>query len=288
MTRSKTTPREAWPGADAASEWGELASRWQELGAEWAELWTQAALGSAQPAPPVSVFPVHELASQVAAVSIDPAAAARLTEHYARKFEALWARAIEGSSVPAAGGQSDRRFSDKAWREHPYFAWLRDAYLLYADYVRELAALAEADPATRKRLTFLAQQYVNAISPSNFIATNPEAIARALATGGASVAQGLTNLVSDVQRGRIAMTDESAFEVGRNLATTPGSVVFRNPLIELIQYAPTTREIAKRPLLIVPPCINKYYILDLQADNSFVRYAVGQGHTVFMISWPTA
>ena len=151
--------------------------------------------------------------------------------------------------------------------------------------MRELAALAQTDDATKRRLVFLAQQYVDAISPSNFLATNPEALQRALATGGTSIAQGLSNLVSDAQRGRIAMTDESAFEVGRNLATTPGSVVYRNPLIELIQYAPTTREVAKRPLLIVPPCINKYYILDLQPENSFVRYAVGEGHTVFMVSW---
>ncbi len=184
-----------------------------------------------------------------------------------------------------AHGPADRRFSDKAWREHPYFAWLRDAYLLYGEYVREFAALAQTDDATKRRLVFLAQQYVEAISPSNFLATNPEALKRALETGGTSIAQGLSNLVSDAQRGRIAMTDESAFEVGRNLATTPGSVVYRNPLIELIQYAPTTSEVAKRPLLIVPPCINKYYILDLQPENSFVRYAVGEGHTVFMVSW---
>ena len=249
---------------EAANEWSELAHRWQI---------------------PVSL-PSLDVASQLPAVSIDPAAAAQLTERYTRRFEELWTHAAEGRTVPApAHGPADRRFSDKAWREHPYFAWLRDAYLLYGEYVRELAALAQTDDATKRRLVFLAQQYVDAISPSNFLATNPEALKRALATGGTSIAQGLSNLVSDAQRGRIAMTDESAFEVGRNLATTPGSVVYRNPLIELIQYAPTTSKVAKRPLLIVPPCINKYYILDLQPENSFVRYAVGEGHTVFMVSW---
>jgi len=295
--RAKTRPASVAPVAtqlppqlptqlptDAANEWSELAHRWQDVGAQWTQLWAGAALGTMR-SMPVSL-PSPDMASRLTAVSIDPAAAAQLTERYARRFEALWTRATEGSTVPMpAPGPADRRFSDKAWREHPYFAWLRDAYLLYGEYVRELAALAQTDDAMKRRLVFLAQQYVDAISPSNFLATNPEALKRALETGGTSIAQGLSNLVSDAQRGRIAMTDESAFEVGRNLATTPGSVVYRNPLIELIQYAPTTSKVAKRPLLIVPPCINKYYILDLQPENSFVRYAVGEGHTVFMVSW---
>jgi hypothetical protein len=269
---------------EAASEWSELAHRWQDVGAQWTQLWADAALGTMRSIP-VSL-PSPDMGSRLPAVSIDPAAAAQLTERYTRRFEELWTRATEGRIVPVpAHAPADRRFSDKAWREHPYFAWLRDAYLLYSEYVRELAGLAQTDDATKRRLVFLAQQYVDAISPSNFLATNPEALKRALETGGTSIAQGLSNLVSDAQRGRIAMTDESAFEVGRNLATTPGSVVYRNPLIELIQYAPTTSEVAKRPLLIVPPCINKYYILDLQPENSFVRYAVGEGHTVFMVSW---
>jgi polyhydroxyalkanoate synthase subunit PhaC len=271
-------------GNEAADDWSELAHRWQDVGAQWTQLWSDAALGTMRAMP--ASLPSPAMTSRLPAISIDSAAARQLTERYTRRFEELWTRAAEGRTAPVpAHGSADRRFSDKAWREHPYYAWLRDAYLLYGEYVRELAALAQTDDATKRRLVFLAQQYVDAISPSNFLATNPEALQRALATGGTSIAQGLSNLISDAQRGRIAMTDESAFEVGRNLATTPGSVVYRNPLIELIQYAPTTREVASRPLLIVPPCINKYYILDLQPENSFVRYSVAEGHTVFMISW---
>jgi polyhydroxyalkanoate synthase len=151
--------------------------------------------------------------------------------------------------------------------------------------LNELVGLAETDPASKKRMQFLVRQYIDAIAPSNFLATNPDALKLALESGGASLAQGLSNLAADAQRGRIAMTDEAAFQVGVNLAITPGSVVYRNNLIELIQYAPTTKQVFKRPLVIIPPCINKYYILDLQSDNSFVRYAVDQGHTVFMVSW---
>ena len=285
MTRTKRAKREP-ATVEQGADWSDLARRWQEVGTLWTQLWTDAALKTVPAAAHAGLFPTHAMAPPVIAVSIDPAAAADLTERYAAKFEALWARAAEGRTItPPAEGRDDPRFSDKAWREHPYFAWLRDAYLLFGEYVREFAALADADDATRKRLAFLARQYVDAISPTNFLATNPEALQRALATGGTSIAQGLSNLVADAQRGRIAMTDESAFEVGRNLATTPGSIVLRNPLIELIQYTPTTAQVAKRPLLIVPPCINKYYILDLQPASSFVRYAVGQGHTVFMVSW---
>ena len=279
MAGAKRAAKRRDPSTDA--DWPELARRWQETAALWTQLWTDAAVRTVTAA--AAEGPVQAMAPPDVAVSIDPAAAAELAQRYATRFEALWADAAEGRATPPAG--HDRRFADKAWREHPYFAWLRDAYLLYAEYVREFAALAHADEATRKRMAFLARQYVDAISPSNFFATNPEALQLALATGGTSIAQGWSNLVADAQRGRIAMTDETAFEVGRNLAITPGSVVLRNPLIELIQYAPTTTQVARRPLLIVPPCINKYYILDLQPGNSFVRYAVAEGHTVFMVSW---
>jgi polyhydroxyalkanoate synthase len=275
----------------SANNWAELLSQWQAMGQQWSNWWSHGETSPMPVAPPPLEFGNAALAVLAPTGAwIDPAAAAELTERYNRRFEALWQRAIAGNKVPPTAGGADaavpdRRFGAKEWREHPYFTWLRDAYLLYADYVRELAALAQGDPKSRKRVRFLARQYADAIAPSNFLATNPEALKLAIESGGATIAQGLANLIGDAQRGRIAMTDESAFEVGGNLALSPGSVVFRNELIELIQYAPATAEVYKRPLLLVPPCINKYYILDLRPENSFVRHVVGAGHTAFMISW---
>ena len=215
----------------------------------------------------------------------DLAAVAALNASFAPRIQALWTHALSPQRDGADDANRDRRFASPAWREQPYFAWLREAYLLYGEYLRTLASLAQLPAAEKRRLQFVVRQYVDAIAPSNFPATNPDVIARALETGGESLAQGLRNFLADVAKGRITMSDESAFGVGRNLAVTPGSVVYRNALIELIQYDATTPKVARRPLVIVPPCINKYYILDLTPQNSFVRHAVAQGHTVFMISW---
>ena len=180
----------------------------------------------------------------------------------------------------------DKRFAHPAWAESPIYDYLRQAYLLNAQYLKRIAELWPApDPLTKRRLQFFTRQLVDALAPSNFAATNPEFIQRAIETQGESIRRGLMNLIKDMEKGRISMTDEAAFEVGRNLAITPGAVVYENELIQLIQYAPLTERVAKRPLLIVPPCINKYYILDLQPENSFVRYAIEQGQTVFLISW---
>ena len=275
----------------SANDWSELVGQWQAMSQQWTHWWSR---GERSPvvAAPVPVEMGNAALAVLAPTNawIDPAATAELTERYNRRLEVLWQRmlAADGSAAPAAGAQgalADRRFGAKEWREQPYFTLLRDGYLLYADHVRELAALAQGDADARKRLRFLVQQYAAAIAPTNFLATNPEALKLALESGGASIVQGLSNLIGDAQRGRIAMTDESAFEVGRNLALSPGSVVFRNPLIELIQYAPATAAVYKRPLVLVPPCINKYYILDLRPENSLVRHAVDAGHTVFIISW---
>ncbi len=276
------------PGGHSAAtaDWTQLAQRWEEASREWSQWWARAA-AFASPAVPRAPSGNAALAlPMVQPAWIDPAAAAALTERYNRKFEELWTQIAGGHrEVVDESAHRDRRFSAREWREQPYFALLKEAYLLHAGYVRELVDLAQTEPDAKKRLAFVAHQYVDAVSPSNFLATNPEALKLALESGGASVAQGLSNLIADARRGRIAMTDESAFEVGRNLGVTPGEVVFRNELIELIQYHPSTPQVYKRPLLIVPPCINKYYILDLRPQNSFVKFAVDQGHSVFMVSW---
>ncbi|MEO8303748.1 MAG: class I poly(R)-hydroxyalkanoic acid synthase, partial [Betaproteobacteria bacterium] len=245
----------------------------------------QATAGASQPSPwPIS--PPPSLAA--------PDVLLALNEKYRQRWEALWVAAaalaqdgVGGGSIPtvAEAAPGDRRFAAREWHELPYFALMKQGYLLAGEYLSELARLPAIPDPDKRRLAFMTKQFVDALAPTNFAATNPEVLKRALATQGASLAHGLSNLAADAQRGRISMSDGSAFEVGRNLAITPGSVVFRNDLIELIQYAPTTPQVHRRPLVMVPPCINKYYILDLQPENSFVRWAVGEGHTVFMISW---
>ena len=268
------------PAPHAAPPWAALADDWQKLAQEWSGWWTRAALPLAPDGAPSPAVPAQ--------LAVDPARAASITERYAARFQDLWQRIVLAQGAPPAvveAPQGDRRFEASAWREQPWFAWLKQSYLLYAEYLRELAAASTLPDEDRRRLAFMTRQFADAIAPTNFVATNPEVLAEAVRTEGSSLVNGLANLVADVGRGRISMSDESAFVVGRNLAVTPGSVVFRNPLIELIQYAPSTPTVHKRPLVIVPPCINKFYILDLRPDNSFVRHAVAQGHTVFMVSW---
>jgi len=259
------------------SVWSQWAGQWQQAQGAWMKWW-QESLAPA-PTPP---------AASPASATPEIAEAA---ERFQGRLAALWRAAVE---LPARGGvlpeiaaqpAHDRRFASPAWREQPFFSLLRQAYLLYADYLRDLARLAPLEPTQKQRLEFTTRQYIDAIAPSNFPATNPDVLTKAFETDGASLVQGLRNLAGDAQKGRITMTDEGAFAVGRNLAVTPGSVVFRNDLIELIQYDATTRKVFKRPLVIVPPCINKYYILDLTPTNSFVAHAVAQGHTVFIVSW---
>lgn len=219
-------------------------------------------------APPAAGKPIHVPGDRLATLQ---------SEYLARLGELV--------RSPSAPEPKDRRFSGDAWRQGPY-AWTASLYLLNEEFMKRLAESVEGgDEKTRERIRFATQQWLAAISPANFLLTNPEAQRRVLETKGESLRTGIGHLLSDLQRGRISQTDETAFEVGVNVATTPGSVVFENELVQLIQYAPSTDTVGSRPLLMVPPCINKFYILDLQPENSLVAYTVGQGHTVFMISW---
>ncbi len=187
-------------------------------------------------------------------------------------------------SNPGALEIKDRRFSANAWQS-PWSKAIAGMYLLNSKHLMELAEAVETDPKSKQRILFSTLQMVDALSPSNFMATNPEVLEHIISSQGQSIQNGILNLLGDLKKGKVSQTDETAFEIGKNLATTEGAVVFRNNLFELIQYKPLTETVFERPFLMVPPCINKYYILDLQPDNSVVRYMVSQGHTVFLVSW---
>jgi len=194
------------------------------------------------------------------------------------------------TSPVIAADPKDKRFRDESWQQSEVFDFIKQSYLLSARYVHDVVGHVDGlDSKTAKKVDFYARQFVDAMSPSNFVLTNPEVLRRTAETGGENLLRGLNNLLTDLERGRgklsIRMTDPDAFKLGENIAVSPGKVVFQNELIQLIQYAPATKTALQRPLLIIPPWINKYYILDLRPKNSFVRFAVSQGHTVFMISW---
>jgi polyhydroxyalkanoate synthase len=185
---------------------------------------------------------------------------------------------------------ADRRFRHSAWTENVLFDYIKQSYLLSAEAI--LSAVNRVDglkPKTAHKVDFYTRQFVDAMAPSNFLATNPEVLETTIETGGENLLRGLTNLLDDLERGRgrlaITMTDLEAFRLGENVATTQGKVIFQNELMQLIQYAPSTVEVKRRPLIIVPPWINKFYVLDLRPETSFIRWAVDQGHTVFVISW---
>ena len=209
-----------------------------------------------------------------------------LQSTYLSEAAALWNQATQGAdgTAPAA----DRRFAAKDWLSNPAAAFTAGMYMLNARTLLQLADQVQADEKTRQRIRFAVQQWIDASSPANYLALNPEAQRKAIETQGESITQGLQHLWHDVRQGHLSQTDESLFEVGRNVATTAGAVVFENELFQLIEYTPLTAKVHERPLLIVPPCINKFYIMDLQPDNSLVRYAVSQGHRVFMLSWVNA
>ena len=206
----------------------------------------------------------------------------------------LWQRMLAPGEAPPPVDEPperarDKRFRDARWREDPLFAWIRQSYFLFSDQLlAQVDALQGVDDKQREQMRFATRGFLDAISPSNFPATNPEVLEKTIETGGENLLKGLQNMLADLAKGQVTHTDQTAFEVGRNLATTPGKVIHRTDLYELIQYAPATPNVLAVPLVIFPPWINRFYILDLTPEKSFIRWAVEQGITVFMVSWRSA
>ncbi|MEQ9200390.1 MAG: class I poly(R)-hydroxyalkanoic acid synthase, partial [Rhodospirillales bacterium] len=186
--------------------------------------------------------------------------------------------------------RDDRRFRDDMWNENEVFDYIKQSYLLSARWIQDVVRDVDGlDDKTAAKVDFYTRQFVDALAPTNFVMTNPEVLRATIESGGENLINGLDNLLSDLEDGkgnlRIKMTDQDAFEIGKNIAVTPGKVVFQNDLMQLVQYTPTTDKVKKTPLMIIPPWINKFYILDLREKNSFIKWAVGEGHSVFVISW---
>ena len=208
-----------------------------------------------------------------------------------RLWQSSWMKLLGVQMPPVAEpAKGDWRFKDDDWSKNFLFDYIKQSYLIAARHIQQTVAnVAGLPPESERKVAFFTRQYVDALAPSNFLLTNPQVLRETVASGGQNLVRGLNNLLADLERGggelRISMTDESAFQLGRNIATSPGKVIYQNELMQLIQYLPITSEVYRRPLVIVPPWINKYYILDLREKNSFIRWAVEQGHTVFVLSW---
>jgi polyhydroxyalkanoate synthase len=246
-------------------DWSVQAKQFQQdLGKQWSQ-----ALQSFQ-----------QGAASLPSLQFAPDKLQQLQQAYVREATELWNQGLTERAAPA-----DKRFAGDAWSRNPVAAFSAALYLLNARTLLGLAEAADTDTKTKARLRFAVEQWMAASAPSNFMALNAEAQQKAVETKGESIARGVKNLLADLQQGHVSMTDESAFEVGRNVATTEGAVVFENDLFQLVEYKPLTKQVYERPYLVVPPCINKFYILDLQPENSLIRYLVEQGHRTFVVSW---
>jgi polyhydroxyalkanoate synthase len=228
-------------------------------------------------------------------MAMDPSALASASVNWwidsMRLWQSGWMQMLGAQPQPvAAPEKGDARFKDQDWTGNFVFDYIKQSYLIAARHTRAAVAGVEGlSEESEKKVAFFTRQYVDALAPTNFLMTNPQVLRETVASGGQNLVKGLNNLLGDLEKGhgelRVTMTDESAFQLGKNVATTPGKVVFQTELMQLIQYLPTTKDVYKRPLVIIPPWINKYYILDLREKNSFIRFALEQGHTVFVLSW---
>ncbi|MGV3569715.1 MAG: class I poly(R)-hydroxyalkanoic acid synthase [Ramlibacter sp.] len=247
---------------------GNWAAQAQQFQHDFGRQWTKAMEAMQQAGAGAGVAPKLHFA---------PEKLTALQQAYLREAADLWNQGLQPPK--------DKRFSADAWARNPVAAFSAAVYLLNARTLLGLADAVEADEKVRGRLRFAVEQWMAASAPSNYLALNAEAQQKAIESKGESIARGMQNLLADLQQGHVSMTDESAFEVGRNVGTTEGAVVFENDLFQLIEYKPLTKQVYERPFLVVPPCINKFYILDLQPENSLIRYLVEQGHRTFVVSW---
>jgi polyhydroxyalkanoate synthase len=271
-----------------------IAERSQRLVADWLERQSHASIAAGAPkADPLNIG--SAFMEMTARMMAHPGQVIQAQLGFWQDYLTLWQNTtrrmmgVESEPVIKPGAK-DKRFRDEAWQQSEIFDFIKQSYLLSARYVQDVVQHVDGlDPKTARKVDFYARQFVDAMSPSNFLLTNPEVLRKTAETGGENLLRGLNNLLSDLERGRgkwtVKMTDMDAFRVGENIGVSPGRVVFQNELMQLIQYSPSTETVLKRPLLILPPWINKFYILDLRPKNSLVRYAVSQGHTVFMVSW---
>ncbi|SFF88050.1 polyhydroxyalkanoate synthase [Novosphingobium sp. CF614] len=288
-------PQEGTPEAKAAIHWAEIASRMHAI---WTEFQVEQ-LNKASDKPPHYADPMKWIATAEAVFRQLPLASPQIQRKLWEEGVAL-VDAVLGQYGIGPGGEGgaaedprlprkDRRFDDPEWRRQPFFALLHQLYLMLSE---QMVGMAEAmdglEPARKAQLVFAARTIADALSPANFPLTNPVALEKASQTRGESLVRGFENLLDDLRKGQLTHTDPKAFVLGENIAVTPGKVVFETPLYQIIQYTPTTDKVLKTPLLIFPPWINRYYILDLNAKKSFVRWAVEQGLSVFMVSWKSA
>ncbi|HUR89627.1 MAG TPA: class I poly(R)-hydroxyalkanoic acid synthase [Ramlibacter sp.] len=261
---------------NSVPEWAENAQQFQK---SFGDYWTNAfqsfgGLANGAQMPAIPALP------DMPQVTFDPKKLQELQGTYVKEAAELW----NASLVPDLA-KTDRRFASEAWGQNPIAAYSAALYLLNARTLLGMVEAANTDAKIKARLRFAVEQWMAASSPSNFLVLNAEAQKKAIETKGESIAKGVQNLLHDIQQGHVSMTDESVFEVGKNVATTEGAVVFENELFQLVEYKPLTKQVHERPFLVVPPCINKFYILDLQPENSLVRFLVEQGHRTFVMSW---
>ena len=264
--------------------WTQATQQMQEtLGEGIKQALTSFGAGTAPGFPAMDLSVFKSLAPSRPSITFEPSKLLELQQRYIAGASALWNQGMQAgqdATVPA-----DRRFSDPAWQASPVSKFLASAYQLNATTLMGLAEAVESDAKTKARLRFAVEQWMAASAPSNFLALNAEAQKKAIETRGESIAKGLANMLHDLKQGHVSMTDESIFEVGKNVATTEGAVVFENEYFQLLEYKPLTDKVYEKPFLMVPPCINKFYILDLQPENSLIRYATAQGYRTFVMSW---